>query len=845
MVKNIQKKLALAFELLLLGLSLSLLSESSVWAQKGCTEGEIKANIEKLTDEYSNEFKAIVECDSASIKPLIQYGLWNLKEEVNIASAIALGEVGQNSPDAAEALIHIVRRLADYDPPFRSKAAEALGQIGVNSSEVVTTLIQRLDDNNENYKVRYSAAEALGQIKTIPPYAIQKLIEVLENRDADDWELRYHAASALGQIGGEKAVNALINALRQDRDFEVRKSAASALGESGDEFPNAVKELINALPKDKGNNSVQGSIISSLGQIGANSPKETVKILIAELQQNNDREIYPKTVSALGDIAEALYKKASTLKEVKEAISIVPDIEKSLKSSKPNVPTTIENHEYLKDIDKTQQRISLLLKALKDRESSLLQLERIKQLLYRARDVLSVQLVFWVALIFLYPKYRWIQANFFWNPWVRNILGLWYVGLALTWIPFLRQKLFAPFKESLLSDAHLDIFNPQAYFPDSDINLKDTTNRQPIEKAIPEIRGQIILESESGLGKSMFLRHLVQQSKRITVYLPAKKCDQGVMEAIQAKLHGYVKEYPNFLKNLIYSGAIDICIDGLNEITPDTRAKITNFVESYFKGNIIMATQPLEWTSPATAKTYILQPLEDEKIEQFLLSRSIILPENAKLKGSEYEQNCKNYLTTVLTQQQSLEEQIAIRRMLSNPMDLTIVALMLAKGEIPDLLNLQKQQYEKMKADYERLYPSKTFPLKAFAETVYQMRLNDQSEIPPNDWIEELQCMERHKMVLSRQITNIESKTKTEWYFRHDKIQDFFIVQTFLEKENEVRLVYHISDPRFRGVYFLLASMMPMDAAKNLREELIQYAAETKDHTVSDTFIQLLRSRKA
>mgnify|MGYP006142774805 CR=1 FL=1 len=67
-------------------------------------------------------------------------------------TAIALGEVGQNSPDAAEALIHIVRRLADYDPPFRSKAAEALGQIGVNSSEVVTTLIQRLDDNNENYK---------------------------------------------------------------------------------------------------------------------------------------------------------------------------------------------------------------------------------------------------------------------------------------------------------------------------------------------------------------------------------------------------------------------------------------------------------------------------------------------------------------------------------------------------------------------------------------------------------------------------------------------------------------------------------------------------------------------
>lgn len=60
-------------------------------------------------------------------------------------------------------------------------------------------------------------------------------------------------------------------------------------------------------------------------------------------------------------------------------------------------------------------------------------------------------------------------------------------------------------------------------------------------------------------------------------------------------------------------------------------------------------------------------------------------------------------------------------------------------------------------------------------------------------------------------------------------------------------MIDHINDPRFQGVYFLLATKMPLDvdAAKNLREELIQYAADTKDHTVSDTFIQLLCSRQA
>jgi hypothetical protein len=70
-------------------------------------------------------------------------------------------------------------------------------------------------------------------------------------------------------------------------------------------------------------------------------------------------------------------------------------------------------------------------------------------------------------------------------------------------------------------------------------------------------------------------------------------------------------------------------------------------------------------------------------------------------------------------------------------------------------------------------------------------------------------------------------------------------VQTFLGDSDaaEQRLVDHMSDPRFRGVYFLLATLLHLDKAKALREELIQYAANTKDHTVSDTFVQLLRSR--
>jgi hypothetical protein len=88
---------------------------------------------------------------------------------------------------------------------------------------------------------------------------------------------------------------------------------------------------------------------------------------------------------------------------------------------------------------------------------------------FRARNIILIHITFWLALIFAYPKFPQVQAIFFWNLWVRRILGMGYVGFILAWVPFLRRKLFEPFKPSLLADAGLNNFNSQAYFPQSGI----------------------------------------------------------------------------------------------------------------------------------------------------------------------------------------------------------------------------------------------------------------------------------------------------------------------------------------------------------------------------------------
>lgn len=154
-----------------------------------------------------------------------------------------------------------------------------------------------------------------------------------------------------------------------------------------------------------------------------------------------------------------------------------------------------------------------------------------------------------------------------------------------------------------------------------------------------------------------------------------------------------------------------------------------------------MTTQPLEWKPPSTAKIYELQPLKQEQIEQFLFSRQRRLPKDAKIQGANYEQAYTHYLAEILKKQQSQDEDLkevaAFQRILSNPMDLTLVALILSQGEQPNLFHLQKQQYNLMAEEYQQ-ERMQEFPLKKFSEAVYQMRLDDTQALPTDEFSKEL-----------------------------------------------------------------------------------------------------------
>ncbi|MBH8554593.1 HEAT repeat domain-containing protein, partial [Nostocaceae cyanobacterium CENA357] len=792
-------------------------------------------------------------------------------------AASALGNLGDA---AAKYVPDILNFLKDekVSASVRYGAASALGNLGDAATKYVPDIANILKDEKVDASVRYGAASALGNLGDAATKYVPDILNFLKDEKVDA-TVRYGAASALANLGdaAAKYVPDILNFLKDEKvDAFVRSGAASALANLGDAAAKYVPDILNFLKDEKVSASVRSGAAVALGKIRQLKLEEVAVVLNYVYEPNqgsfgggqNNYEFWRFWTYFLGGGTEQvqtllkwLGRPQATPDNLKHPEG-VKTLEIFRDAWKPSQDLTRLQQDLARQIAVVARKVSwqqqdiLILEThyhnLKNagyNEADSLQSVIINfkggQWFFNATITILTHAAFWLALIFAYPKFPQVQAIFFWNPWVRRILGMVYVGFLLTWVPFFRRKLFEPFKPSLLADAGLDNFHDQSYFPESKVKVPTSGDIQPITAALPSIKGQIILEGDSGLGKSMFLRHLLQNSQRIVVYLPAQKCHKGVIEAIQDKLHGQAQD-AGFLKNLIYSGAIDICIDGLNEVTAETRAKICQFVESYFRGNIIMTTQPLEWTPPSTAKTYYLQPLEQQQIQEFLISRQPRLPEDAKLQGTDYAQACTNYLTEVLKDQQAKEELDGIRRILSNPMDLTVVALMLSQGKHPNLFRLQEQQYNLMATEYQQEWKQE-FPLKRFSTAVYRMRLEDKQALPGDEFHQVVMSLEdeKYKMVVSRQWQDEKGEAKKEWYFRHDKIMDFFLVQNFLGESDaaEELLVDRMGDPRFRGVYFLLATLLPLDAAKELREKLIQYAADTKDNTVSNTFVQLLRTR--
>ncbi|WP_152622632.1 HEAT repeat domain-containing protein, partial [Archangium violaceum] len=784
---------------------------------------------------------------------------WSIRDD----AAFTLGFMGEAARDYVPRLVELLR-----DPKilgvsgWESLSATSVGRLGEVARPWLPRLVELLEDPLPTTRAR--AAQTLGMMREVAREQAPRVARLLEDPDL---EVRRAAVRALARMGAREYAPQIAGLL-DDPARSVQKDAAEALGRLGarEQLPVLIAHaeimdhdilqdpawaaIISMIPLEPpyiaflaaekgGERSERARWLARAHGLGGGAPES--ERALRWLGGRASAQL-PSAEGLTLEEARATLRDFATLWPQAEQFPVLAD---ELSQQIAQVAmlgrgrwqasdrALLEQHE--KNLRGSQPQHAASVRAALDSIS--------RKSLVPARKVagvLAAHAGFWLLLIFFYPRSTKVQAVFFWNPWVRRLLGLGYVGVLLTWVPFLRRRLLAPFQRLLVADADLGRFSPEAYFERSEVRVMATGQRVPLLRALPRLEGLVLLEGASGLGKSMFIRYLLSRSKRLAVYLPAVRCKEGVLEAIQAKLEGQARD-TSFLQSIIYSGALDIYIDGLNEVSADTRSRIVGFVEPRFHGNILLATQRMEWTPPATADRYELQPLTEEQVRDFLFSREPLLGDGARLRGEAYREVCEHFLSLALTPEQPEELRREMLEVLSNPMDLTLVAQMLAAGHAPDLFHLQEQQYELMARDYQEKNLTE-FPLKTFSEEAYQMRLQDRSAIPEKDFDKELQKMEAYKLVVRRQWRRPDGQEGREWHFRHDKLWDFFIAQTFLGKDNE-RILEHQDDPRFRGVYFLLAKLLEPEVALEVQDHLVEHAAETRDHTVSDEFVTRLQDR--
>lgn len=463
---------------------------------------------------------------------------------------------------------------------------------------------------------------------------------------------------------------------------------------------------------------------------------------------------------------------------------------------------------------------------------------------------LMAHLALWAVLLTAYPRSPWIQAVVFWNPFVRKLLGLGYIDMVLLHVGVARRRLFAPFKASLLGDIaaeNITQLDRLAYFKDSRVRHRPTvTSRRnqaadkemPILEALSRHHGRVLLLGKSGLGKSSFLRFLLAKRARegrdAIAYLRADQCRQGVEAEIEQRMSGLGKEQ-DLVKSMIYSGKLFVYIDGYNEVDLTTQDLITGFLSRYPYANILVTSQiPLRGFG--TIECFTIMPLAVDAIRTFLLSREAVLAEKAPVRGEMFEKIAISFLQQINSAAEDDVERRAFDEILSNPMDLTSVAILLGDGRTPDLFALEAQQFEGIA---RRLAETGVaFRTAAFSSALLHQRLQDQENLQGLPFQPEVVALIAGKLALVRtDADDAGAIASQEVRFRHDRIRDFFSHFAFLTIDQETRAKY-AEDARFAGVFPYLARALPPREAEDLRERLIMRAAEIEDHRVSDSFVR-------
>ncbi|MEM5300062.1 HEAT repeat domain-containing protein [Burkholderia sp. JPY481] len=826
------------------------------------------------------------EPDGAGLVPDVTRLLGDPAPRVRALAVGALAGIGRAGEKSAPA---VALALKDSDPQVRSSAAQTLALMGDAGAGFTADLVALLRDQQDS--VQLAAQEALvviGRRRADIPDLILPLIKV-DKVDDIDYRRRVveHSLRALSRMEDPAGrVAPEVAKLLVDPDAVVRDEAARQLpfmGTGSARFAPALARMMVADTYEHARGSAVKGLVTmawrdrplELPQLVAAClesylmvrrfghgyrlqcflmrPLSPQELVLMEWIQRQDPGVSPDPKSLAKDdaikVLAAIYSLWPIVggKDQSTSDAAYPLLRARVAAFVNNIWHAQAGRLTIDDVPLLENWISNFERAGFDVQAADLRLVRAKLPSYEWRrrmiTMIAGHVAFWLLLLWAYPRWRPVQSFFFWNRWGRRFLGLGYVGLLITYVPWLRRRMFIPFRNSLVQCGALAGFDGRSYFPDSDViesgGRGAENSRRPLSAALPNVDGQVVLEGESGLGKTVAVQRMAIGSRRIAVLLRATECREGVVAAIQARLKGQVSD-ESYLRTLIHQGAIDVLIDGLNEATPETRSRIVQFVEESFHGNFIVTTQPMDWERPRTARALTLQPLRADQIETFLVRQWPAIARSATLDEATYGKAVTTYVAGLVA---DTDDATALR-VLSNPMEASIVSELLSRGERPDLLRLVEQRLARMETEF-RARENRPFPYTRFAEQVYAWRVSGAPYFDPTGFDAEVSMLVEHKLMVARTVpvrSADATKEVTRWWFRHDRFMEFCLLPAFNSEHGE-RQRQHVADEAFFGVYELLALKLPDDEELTFWTFLVEKAADTRRNELLNRYTVARRAR--
>jgi len=283
---------------------------------------DILQSIEAKDKATRRNLASSLNMDYKDETDILEEALKAEEQNSSIYDSIAISEFGPEEPGSETE--KLLKALKSDSGSIRIAAIMALAER--KEKAAVDPMIGTL--TRDYPPVQSSAAFALGEIGD--ERAVEILLQQMKDGETDS--IRSNAAIALGKIGKEETVPSLTSRLR-DNKAGVRSSAALSLGKIGNET--AVGPLIEVLNSGKlsegrakdsvnTNEDLRKSVVLALGEIRSTEATETLIGILADKEEKLSVRI--AAASALGKIGDP--KAVETLKNVLEDKSMDANIRK-------------------------------------------------------------------------------------------------------------------------------------------------------------------------------------------------------------------------------------------------------------------------------------------------------------------------------------------------------------------------------------------------------------------------------------------------------------------------------------------------------------------------------------